>query len=362
MASFPHLDQSEFAAVLGRLRNRSAAVVYSFQPESRPEKVWYDQWQSSVISSYGLSLEALGVHPYYMDVTTFCRQALAGNLPDLICSFNLNAGIAPITHWALVPAVSVWCEVEPMPARAEVLIVGERKDTAALIAASAGLETPQCFQLDQLADLPDGFELVVKPRDLGGSEGVSKVTPNTVFSCEPTKLSPMIIQEFIPGYDLTVPVVYKPTLGRHRSPVGVLYLPKGKTGTTWIHDKASKTRGTGYRKVIVQLPPDLEESVVRFAQTAGLGPYARIDFRIATSEPDPSNPRFWRSRSVFLEVNPLPTLRRGINFLNAVASEQFRDAFMSEYEVIDETCGVDSPHAPHALLLACAMASIIEAS
>jgi len=88
------------------VQRKSAAVVYGFSPAGKFTQVWYDQWQSAVISSYGHALEEIGLNPYFIDAVSFARQALDGSIPDVICAFNLNAGITPIHHWSMVPDLS----------------------------------------------------------------------------------------------------------------------------------------------------------------------------------------------------------------------------------------------------------------
>jgi hypothetical protein len=347
---------SEFESELARLKGRSAAVVYSFSPEATATKLWYDQWRSAVISAYGSALETLGIHPYYLDVTSFCRQALARDLPDMICAFNLNAGVTPITHWAVVPAVAAWCGIPPLPAEADVLLMGERKDIANLVAASCGFHVPTTYSKAEAERLADLSDLVVKPRDLGGSVGLRRTNPRDLEATSPEEIS--IIQEFVPGVDLTVPIVFQPTQGRYRAVAGVVYRPLQEHPLQWMHDQASKLDGTGYVKQIVEVPPELEERFVAFAAAAQLGPYSRLDLRLRAKSPDPDEAGFWTQEIAFMEVNPLPTLRQGINFLNVVASDPFRTAFRSEFEVLEGLVGAGANDLSLTLVLACALATL----
>ncbi|NNW38536.1 MULTISPECIES: hypothetical protein [unclassified Roseobacter] len=107
------LSKGQFRECIASFRDRSAAVVYGFSPSGKFTQVWYDQWRSAVISSYGAALEELGLHPYFVDAASFARQALDGSLPKVTCAFNLNAGITPIHHWSMVPSVASWCGIKP---------------------------------------------------------------------------------------------------------------------------------------------------------------------------------------------------------------------------------------------------------
>jgi hypothetical protein len=317
-------------------------VVYSFRAETTPRKLWYDQWRSDVIAAYGAALEILGVHPYFCDVTTFCRQALARQLPDLVAAFNLNAGIAPIAHWAFMPAVSAWCDVPPLPTSADVLIVGERKDTASLMARELGLTVPTTYDAGAIASIPGETELVAKPRDLGGSVGIFRMTALDLTSGKVQLQPGSLVQEFVSGLDLTVPVVFQPSTGRHRAVAGVLYIPSGDDPFGWIHDERTKLSRNGYDKVVIPIPSALEDRICRYAAHAELGPYSRLDMRVATQCLDPASQGFCVEDAYFLEVNPMPTLRRGINFLDVVASATFREAFETEYRAVEGVVGPEA--------------------
>ena len=358
MRKLRSLSLREFGAALRELEGSSAGVVYSFAAEASATKLWYDQWRSDVISAYGFALEALRIHPYFVDVTSFCRQAFDGTLPPLRCVFNLNAGVTPITHWAMMPAVAAWHGIPPLPVAADVLIVGERKDTATMLAASCGLPVPTNYSWSDVCGLPGDTQLIVKPRDLGGSVGMEKVNAASLQARGLEPHQPVVMQEFVSGLDLTVPIVFQPSTGRHRAVAGVVYLPDVDDPFSWVHDEQSKKGGVKYRKEVIPIPGWLEEKSAAFAATAELGAYSRLDLRIRTQCLDPADPAIWRGDIVFLEVNPLPTLRRDINFLNVVASDLFAAVFGEEYRIVREFVGGRPAEWPLALVLALAMTTI----
>ena len=344
----------QFREQITSLRGKSAAVVYGFAPAGRFTQIWYDQWRSSVISSYGGALEELGLHPYFVDAATFARQALDGSLPEVVCAFNLNAGITPIHHWSMVPSVASWCGIKPFPAEADVLIVGERKDTASLLARECGFAVPKTFHKDQLRSISPDMPVIRKPRDLGGSVGLVRSTAGELAADDSIQLTD-IIQEFVRGFDLTIPVVWQPTLGGHRCVAGVMYLPEDNS-IDWYHSAETKESGQGYLKRVIPIPAKLERMLVGFAKRIELGPYARIDIRVQCDS-DALNEIDWKAADpIFIEVNPLPTLRHGINFLNVVGHEIFQTAFKSEAGELAEVLR-HSPSA-HAFVLACALATL----
>lgn len=347
------LSSAEIGEKIRLLRGRAAGVIYGFRGAGEFNRIWYDQWGSAVISSYGHALEDLGLQPFFCDVETFGKLAFNGSLPDLICTFNLNAGVTPITHWNVVPAISQWFDIPAMPASADVLTVCERKDTASLIAAKSNLVIAKTFTVEEVEALPTAFPLIVKPRDLGGSVGIQKVSAFDIHS-QKTRIGPTaVIQEFIAGYDLTVPIVWQPSTNEYRCPAGVLYIPEDRINQNWWHNENSKSSGKGYTKQIVPIPKWIERDIQSFAGNCQLGPYARIDFRMIPRQSEFSIDDLERAEFRFIEVNPLPTLRQEINFLNVVESPIFQSNFKTELDAVGAE--LSSKVSPHALVLACAL-------
>lgn len=345
---------TQFREQIKSLWGKSAAVVYGFAPAGRFTQIWYDRWRSSVISSYGNALEELGLHPYFVDAATFARQALDGSLPEVICAFNLNAGITPIHHWSMVPSVASWCGIKPFPSEADVLIVGERKDTANLIARECGFAVPRTFHKEQLPLIPPDMPVIVKPRDLGGSVGLMRSTAGELVADDISQFTD-VIQEFVRGFDLTIPVVWQPTQGRHRCVAGVIYLPEDNS-LDWYHSAETKKSRQGYSKQVIPIPAELEFMLVGFAKRIELGPYARIDIRVQCAPNAHGDIDWVTADPIFIEVNPLPTIRHGINFLNVVEHEIFQSAFKSEATELAEI--LRHPSSAHAFVLACALATL----
>src|SRR4028118_675430 len=98
-------------AMQAGLKGRRIALVYSFPQAIDPPNRWYDRWKSRVIMSYGEALERINVLPFYCDIDSFIRQISANQLPFLDAVISLNAGVRPVSHFALVPAVSQWFQL-----------------------------------------------------------------------------------------------------------------------------------------------------------------------------------------------------------------------------------------------------------
>lgn len=353
MTTHQVLAADEIQQKINALHGRAAGVIYGFKGSGYFNRIWYDHWGSSVISSYGGALEELGLQPFFVDVETFCKLAFDRQLPDLVCTFNLNAGVTPITHWSMVPAVSAWFDIPTMPATADVLTICERKDTATLIAKASEYSVAQTYSSITIQNLPDNKQIIIKPRDLGGSVGIKKMSVEEYLDQDCTYDPTDIIQDFISGYDLTVPVVFQPSTNRYRCPAGVLYIPDNPDDQNWWHSEGSKSSGSGYTKIVVELGDNFEDKMQIFARNCQLGPYSRVDFRISTDGPILIEGSLNRPNFTFIEVNPLPTLRSGINFLNVVESTPFRKCFTVEFGALKSAFGNEV--SAHALVLACAL-------
>ena len=153
--------------------NRDKWQAYKFLETARHGGTHNELAITDVLASYGEALEYLDAIPYFVDVESFCRQAFTDQLPPLRCVFNLNAGITPISNWALVPSTCQWKAIPVLPCSADTIILGERKDLSTLVARTSGFPTPRQFRShdEAIAECGNGF--LRKPRDLGGSVGIT---------------------------------------------------------------------------------------------------------------------------------------------------------------------------------------------
>jgi hypothetical protein len=137
--------------------------------------------------------------------------------------------------------------------------------------------------------------------------------------------------------------------------VGTLYIPDDPANTTWFHNEESKLARRGYTKRIVTLPTNVQSLLTVAAQRMELGPYARFDFRVGTEAAfdaiQPSD--LW-----FLEVNPLPTLRVGINLINAISSPSFMSMVQSDLRAMNSYCSGSADEVVEAFPIIAALLSI----
>lgn len=340
----------DFQDFLSSLDNWTVGIVYSFQPADRPKERWYDRWHSEVMSTYGLAVQSLHAEPYYLDAELFAERAISGLLPSLKCVFNLNAGIRPISNWAFVPSICQWCKIPVLPCTADTAILSERKDLSYLVAESVNLRVPKVVSSTKATKTGKVF---AKPRDLGGSVGTrfTDLSELTADSC-------MIYQEFVPGYDVTVPIMFDP-LGKTLTALpGILYLPSNADPTMWFHSEQSKLAGKGYEKRAIHIPPEIQDVLLGACDAFGIMTYCRYDLRFAANpEEDPSEV-ITADRLYFIEINAMPTIRIGINFLNSLSQVPTDHSLFKVMTIIDELLSPDPDLLPAVTLIASTLYSL----
>jgi hypothetical protein len=147
-----------------------------------------------------------------------------------------------------------------------------------------------------------------------------------------------LVQEFVPGLDVTIPLLASPENGQLKCLPGVVYLPDERTDGTWFHDAESKRQGVGYTKQTLELPADVAARIERLAQQIGAVSICRVDFRLAKPHLDQDNEFIMMEDLVFLEINTTPTLKRGINFLDAILSPSVNG---SDHQRVRSMIGAD---------------------
>ncbi len=202
------------------------------------------------------------------------------------------------------------------------------KQLTKLVVARAGVRTPSWVYVEDASQF-DGSSLrlpvIVKPNFEGSSKGI---TQDSIVE-DPAKLreavaaalgrypAGVIVEEFIPGRDLTVP--FLEAVARDRggvlAPVEYVVDPKFR-GRHTLYDFALKTLHS--EAVNVQapadIPPEVAAEATRAARTVfaatGCRDLGRIDFRLAED-----------GQLYFLEINALPSLEPGAGLYAAAALE-----------------------------------------
>jgi D-alanine-D-alanine ligase len=247
--------------------------------------------------------------------------------PDLI--FNTAEGRRGRAREAFYPALFEELGFPYTGSDAYVLTVTLDKWLTKLVLAQRGIDTPRgrLVTPDELRRMKDpgalglALPVIVKPNYEGSSKGIgddavvrdaralADVLPRALRSYP----NGVLVEEFVPGSDVTVPFL------EGRGDEGVL-LP-----VDYLVDPAAKSRFNLYdyrlksaeaSKVSVRCPPDLPRDVIArmqaisksAARSLGIRDLGRVDFRLGED-----------GRIYLLEVNALPSLERGASLYAAAA-------------------------------------------
>jgi D-alanine-D-alanine ligase len=249
--------------------------------------------------------------------------------PDLI--FNTAEGRRGRTREAFYPALFEELGFPYTGSDAYVMTVTLDKWMTKLILGAQGFDTPRARLVvpddmqrgRDLSALGLSFPVIVKPNYEGSSKGIGDEAvardSRVLLDMLPRSLrkypSGLLIEEFIPGSDVTVPFVEGLGDEGVLMPVDYVIEPGARTRFN-IYDYRLKSSEAG--RVSVRCPPDLPRDVVSrlrsLAKTAirtlGIRDLARIDFRLGED-----------GRIYLLEVNALPSLEPGASTFSAAARE-----------------------------------------
>ena len=250
--------------------------------------------------------------------------------PDLI--FNTAEGRRGRAREAFYPALFEELNYPYTGSDAYVLTVTLDKWLTKLILTSNGVDTPRA-RLITARDLPlldkqDGslgvpVPAIVKPNYEGSSKGIgddsvardSRSVRALVEKLVKAYPAGVIVEEFIPGVDITVPFIEG--LGDEGVMAPVEYvIDAGARSKYNIYDYRLKNTEAG--RVNVRCPAELPRDVLAriksisrvVVRSLGMRDVGRIDFRLAED-----------GRIYFLEVNSLPSLEPGASLFAAARRE-----------------------------------------
>ena len=263
--------------------------------------------------SYGEALERIGIIPYYCDIDTFLGQAVSGKLDFCDAVMSLNAGVRPVSHFAVVPAVAYWFQKPIIPCTADTIIAGERKDLGNAIAQSTGLKVPKIYRRNEISIARESQRLLIKPRDLGGSYGL-KVIDGCSLEASDFDVA-KIVQEFIPGYDVTISVFIDSKSKNLIIGDATVYIPTHPSPLNWIYDRQAKedyvggAGVSGVNRRQLPLHKDASKAIRGFCKMIGVDCFARVDFRLEATQLE-NYKSIYIDDLAFIEINPMPTVAR----------------------------------------------------
>lgn len=337
--------KEQYIKMIQSIKGKTIAIVYIFEGEDAPGFQHYHIWKSDVISLWMNAVQNLHCMPLILDVRTFVEKALNRTLPKIDYVINLNCGSCELSPMGLVPATCAFIGVPCIPCDAVSIVTGENKRLSNLIAKGIGLNVPKELS-------PTDERGIYRPLNLGSSCGVIRGrTPHNAIDG--------LYQEFLPGYDITTPIVYNPLKGDFDVFPSIIYLPDSEN-LNWYFGAEEKGTGKGYRRgIIPSLSIQLQESYFKLIRSMGIHTYCRIDARIRCenilmAESLQRNP-LSTDNLYFIEVNPMPTVKTNNSFGFCYSSITKEDAFYPCVKMFQEIIG---DTAIHSFLLSCAMLAL----
>lgn len=299
----------EYHKLLDDIRGKVIAIVYNFEKEMAPGYSIYESWKSDVISSWMVAVDELGAIPLILDARTFISKVVNNTMPEVDYVINLCNGIKDISVLGAVPAICAFAALPCIPNSAKTIMLGEDKRISNHLATFSGINIPRETQIESVNG-------IIRPISLGSSIGVRK-TPSPYPSFD------YICQEFIKGYDITIPIMYNPLCNDFEVLPGVIYLPNN-ANPDWFLGEKEKLLHKEYEKVCIKIPVVIQEHILKLVKLFQVDTYCRIDTRIRTDKiltrDDVQDFSFGLDDTFFLEINTMPTIKEGINFHTSIAN------------------------------------------
>ncbi len=257
----------------------------------------------SALQLLGHSTDRIG------NVWQLTRRLADGDRWDLV--FNICEGLYGLGREAQVPALLDAFEIPYTFSDTSVLALCLHKGFTKSVIAEAGVPTPRSMVVEQISQL-DGlslnFPVFAKPVAEGTGKGINGRSIITSYAQLEAVCSwlleefrqPALVEEFLPGRELTVGIVGTGSRARVFGTMEVTLLPQAEQGVYSYTNKEYSEELCTYRLV----RPDEDEEVRQAEQSAlqawqalGCRDAGRIDFRSnAWNQPQ------------FLEANPLAGL------------------------------------------------------
>jgi len=336
-----------YESLLKSLEGKTIAIVYTFEKENAPGFEHYSVWKGDIISGWLNAIQELKCLPFILDVRTFVQKAINYTLPYIDYVINLNCGNYELSSLSLVPSICSFIAIPCIPCNAVSIVTSENKRISNLIACAMNLNVPK--SLDTSCN-----EGIYRPLNLGSSIGVKK---GYSYNSE----NDGIYQEFISGYEVTIPIVYNPYIRDIDLLPPILYLPKSLS-PDWIYDEEEKINDNGFLPLpFLEIEDKAKKSLIDFSYVFPIQTYGRIDARIRCCDEKLSVKIIERPLRIsdlyFIEINSMPTIERNDSFefaFEAVGSNEHH----SFYNCIKKYRDIIINPTINGFLLSCSMMAL----
>lgn len=309
------------------------AFTHNLRLTDSEEEAEFDS--AETVDAVAAGLRAGGHDVEKIEVTgpaSHLASRLESFAPDLV--FNTAEGRRGRAREAFYPALFEELGFAYTGSDAYVLTVTLDKWLTKLVLGRQGIDTPRAKLVTpdewkrmkepmSIGTLGLAFPMIVKPNYEGSSKGIGDEAvvrdPRALADVLPKALrsypAGALVEEFVPGIDVTVPFIEGLGDEGVLLPVDYLVDPAARSRFN-LYDYRLKSADAS--KVAVRCPPDLPRDLVArlraltktAVRTLGVRDLGRVDYRIGED-----------GRIYFLEVNALPSLERGAGLYAAAARE-----------------------------------------
>lgn len=312
-----------------KAKRKIIAIVYTFEGEEAAGFEHYHVWESDIIAPWLLAVQQLHSIPLILDVRTFVEKAIANTLPQIDFVVNLNCGSILLSSMPIVPSVCSFIGIPCIPCDSFSIVTGENKKISNILAQNAGFLVP--------ADLnPLDKNGIYKPLNLGSSVGVHRE-----FLTETGGEG--IYQEFIPGYDITIPMIYNSVKKEMDFMPTIIYIPDNKDINWFLDEDYANPNNKFHQHIVHNLSESLKQSCRKLAQDINLTTFCRIDARLKKHQYD-LDLELTEANTYFLEINPMPTVSTENAFFHSYSAITENDEIYESVKCFREAIGMDNVH------------------
>lgn len=283
---------------LKSLKGKTIAIVYIFEKEKAEGFDHFYIWKDEILLGWLKAIYEIKCVPYILDVRTFMQKASNHTLPHIDFVLNLNNGCLQLSTMSLIPSICSFLNIPCIPCNSLSILSCEHKQISNCIINESKIQVP-----NKLNDKNNYG--IYRPINLGNSQGIKLGKLNH-------KNNNGIYQEFIPGYDITIPIMYNFVTNTMEILPSLLYLPDS-LDPNWIYDEKAKMNDIGFKTFLIsKMEKDLVNELKKVLKVFDITTFARIDARIKCNEKKLSNKVLDEplklSNFYFIEINAMPTI------------------------------------------------------
>lgn len=333
-------------SILDSLAGKTIAIVYIFENENADGFGHFLVWKDKIITGWLNAIYEIKCVPYILDVRTFMQKSSNHSLPHIDYVINLNSGCNELSTMGLVPSICSFLGIPCIPCDATAILTTENKRISNYIALGTDLQTPKFLDSKNNCG-------IYRPINLGNSIGVKRDQFDNFNKAG-------IYQEFIPGYDVTIPVAYNFISKEIDILPPTIYFPES-LNPNWIYDEATKEEDCGLiRQQFTQICDDCKKQLLDFFRIFDIKTYARIDARMKKTSKlsyDVVEQPFSFDECYFLEINSMPTIEESDGFDLAFKAVQ-KNPQHSFYNCVMEYVNYIAKPTINGFLLACSILAL----